>query len=203
MAVALPEYNINANTVPFKLVPTAEEPQNIAINVGSQFYQMLVGESNPYMLPEEFSIFFITCEQGNSAPLYRAFAVKCSAASTDILRQIIVPRGTDVINEPYCLVLGSNAEIGGEPSAWDIPTTAEAAQAISLPNVGFQDLPASVAYGGAMFVAYRKDGKVNVTRSFLTYGDGMDEVVNSFTADGSAGMSIIQEYMSPSTNIVD
>lgn len=198
-AVDLPDFNIDATTVSFVAAPSTEQPLNIAINVGSQFYQMLVGELNPYNLPSEFYVTFITTEQGNAAPLYRAFSVRCAADSTDVLRQIIVPRGTDVIKSPSCIVLGSNAEIEAEGT---LPTTAEGATAIALPGTGdFASAP-EVSVGGAMFVAFRQDGVLNVTRSFMFYGQALQELVSAYTPEGEAGQSIIADYMRPSNDIV-
>ena len=67
----------------------------MGLYTGAEIYQALVGETNPYNLPAQFALSFIECIQGNVAPAYYTYTVNCAADSTDTLRCVQFPRGSE------------------------------------------------------------------------------------------------------------
>lgn len=58
------------------------------IVVGSELYQLLVGENNPFGLPSEFSVTVFLFQQGYACNAAQVFSIRCAADSTDHFRYV-------------------------------------------------------------------------------------------------------------------
>ena len=58
------------------------------IVVGSELYQLLVGDTNPYGLPSEFNVTVLLFQQGYANNAAQVFSIRCAADSTDHFRYI-------------------------------------------------------------------------------------------------------------------
>ena len=68
-------------------IPTGTDEAQIV--VGSELYQLLVGETNPYGLPSEFYVTVLLFQQGYASNAAQVFSIRCAADSTDHFRYVL------------------------------------------------------------------------------------------------------------------
>lgn len=162
------------------------------IVVGSELYQLLVGTSNPYGLPSEFSITVFLFQQGFASNAAQVFSIRCAADSTDHFRYI---QGSPKLPMPTQAQMDRLLFVGDGNL-----TSAEASKpgkavGVSKICIGTQaTLEADLNLGAAVVVSFKDASGKRCTRSVVTYGQGLQEIARDYTVTGQVGKSIISQY---------
>lgn len=171
----------------------------VGLYTGAEIYQALVGTSNPYNLPARFTLSFIECLQGNVAPAYFTYTVNCAADSTDTLRCVQFPRGSEppsatelqskIIPQATNYTSGSNDK--------KIQLTGITGLLFGSGNSAYSD----IMNGVAICLSYRDSAGLQATTSIMTYGESLQEQANEYLPSAAAGTSIIDSYTIVSSGI--
>ena len=162
------------------------------IVVGSELYQLLVGETNPYGLPSEFNVTVLLFQQGYANNAAQVFSIRCTADSTDHFRFI---QGSPKLPVPTQaqmdrLLFAGNGDITAPEGS-----TAGTAVGVSKICIGEQSATeAALALGAAVVVSFKDASGKRCTRSVVTYGKALQEIASDYTVTGEAGRSIISQY---------
>lgn len=162
------------------------------IVVGSELYQLLVGETNPYGLPSEFNVTVFLFQQGYVNNAAQVFSIRCAADSTDHFRyvqgspKLPVPTQTEM---DRLLFVGDGDISEGEGEA---PGTATGVSRICLGKQA--PTAAQLQYGAAVVVSFKDASGKRCTRSVVTYGQALQETARDYTVTGEVGRSIISQY---------
>lgn len=171
----------------------------VGLYTGAEIYQALVGESNPYNLPAQFAISFIECIQGNVAPAYYTYTVNCAADSTDTLRCVQFPRGSEppTVAELQTKIIpqGTNYTQGSGLGKTQI--TGITGLLFGMGNAALLD----ITNGVAICLSYRDSAGLQTSTSVMTYGESLQEQANEYLPSAAAGTSIIDSYTIASFNI--
>lgn len=172
---------------------------SVQIVVGSELYQLLVGETNPYGLPSEFFVTVFLFQQGFSSNAAQVFSIRCAADSTDHFRYI---QGSPKLPVPTqakmdkLLFVGNGVITPGEDQK---PGTAVGVSKICI---GVQaPAEAQVSMGAAVVVSFKDASGKRCTRSVVTYGKDLQVTASDYTPSGDVGRSIISQYEVASTLI--
>ena len=162
------------------------------IVVGSELYQLLVGETNPYGLPSEFNVTIFLFQQGYVNNAAQVFSIRCAADSTEHFRYV---QGSPKLPIPTQakmdrLLFAGNGDIA-EPEG----STPGTATGVSKICIGQQSATeAGLALGAAVVVSFKDASGKRCTRSVVTYGEALQETARDYTVTGEVGKSIISQY---------
>ena len=164
----------------------------VGLYTGAEIYQALVGETNPYNLPAQFTISFIECIQGNTAPAYYTYTVNCAADSIDTLHCVQFPRGSEPPTieglQTKIIPQGSNYTQGSGSSKTQI--TGITGLLFGAPNMASDD----IMNGVAICLSYKDSAGLQTTTSIMTYGKSLQAQANEYIPSASAGSSIVDSY---------
>lgn len=162
------------------------------IVLGSQFYQLLVGETNPFGLPAEFYLTVVLLQQGYVGQGAQTFTIKCTADSQEHFRyvqgspKLPVPTQTEMDN----LISVGDGDI--TPQESQTPGTAEGVTKVCIgAGAATESL---LTLGAAVVISFKDASGKRCTRSVVTYGQGLQETAADYTPQGEAGMSIVSSY---------
>lgn len=162
------------------------------IQVGSELYELLVGETNPYGLPSEFYVTVFLFQQGYINNAAQVFSIRCAADSTDHFRyvqgspKLPVPTQTEMDN----LLFIGDGDI--TPSESQQPGTAKGVSKICIGTQAA--IEADLAFGAAVVVSFKDASGKRCTRSVVTYGKALQQTAADYTVTGEAGKSIVSQY---------
>ncbi len=162
------------------------------IVVGSELYQLLVGEKNPFGLPSEFTVTVLLFQQGYACNAAQVFSIRCAADSTDHFRFV---QGSPKLAVPTQakmdrLLLAGDGNI--TPPTASKPGTAVGVSKICIGEQSATE--ADLALGAAVVVSFKDASGKRCTRSVVTYGQALQEIVRDYTPSGEVGKSIISQY---------
>lgn len=171
----------------------------VGLYTGAEIYQALVGKTNPYNLPAQFAISFIECIQGNVAPSYYTYTVKCAADSTDTLRCVQFPRGAEppTVEKLQTRIIPQAKKYtkGAGPNQTQI--TGITGLLFGEPNMASGD----IVNGVAICLSYRDSVGLQTSTSVMTYGESLQEQANEYLPNADAGTSIVDSYTIVSSSI--
>lgn len=171
----------------------------VGLYTGAEIYQALVGTTNPYNLPTQFALSFIECIQGNVAPAYYTYTVKCAADSTDTLRCVQFPRGAEppTVTELQAKIIPQAASYTSGAGDKKIQLTGITGILFGLGNAVSDD----IMNGVAICLSYKDSAGLQATTSIMTYGKSLQEQANEYLPSSAAGSSIVDSYMIVSDKI--
>lgn len=171
----------------------------VGLYTGAEIYQALVGTTNPYNLPAQFSLSFIECIQGNVAPAYYTYTVNCAADSTDTLRCVQFPRGAEppTAVEIQSKIIPQAANYTSGAGDNKIQLTGITGLLFGSGNSAYAD----IMNGVAICLSYRDSAGLQATTSIMTYGKSLQEQANKYLPSAVAGSSIVDSYMIASKKI--
>ena len=165
----------------------------VGLYTGAEIYQALVGTANPYNLPAQFALSFIECIQGNVAPAYYTYTVNCAADSTDTLRCVQFPRGseppTTVELQSKIIPQATNYTSGAGDKK--IQLTGITGLLFGAANMAADD----IVNGVAICLSYKDSAGLQATTSIMTYGKSLQQQANAYLPSAAAGSSIVDSYM--------
>lgn len=162
------------------------------IVVGSELYQLLVGEKNPYGLPSEFNVTVLLFQQGFANNAAQVFSIRCAADSTDHFRYV---QGSPKLPVPTQAEMDRLLFVGNGNITAPQNSTAGKAAGVSKICIGKQSATESaLAFGAAVVVSFKDASGKRCTRSVVTYGQGLQETARDYTVTGEVGKSIISQY---------
>lgn len=162
------------------------------IVVGSELYQLLVGETNPYGLPSEFHVTVLLFQQGYANNAAQVFSIRCAADSTDHFRYI---QGSPKLPVPTQAQMDRLLFVGNGDITAPAASNPGTAKGVSKICIGQQSsTEAALALGAAVVVSFKDASGKRCTRSVVTYGKALQETARDYTVTGEAGKSIISQY---------
>lgn len=169
------------------------------IVVGSELYQLLVGENNAFGLPSEFFVTVLLFQQGYASNAAQVFSIRCAADSTDHFRFI---QGSPKLPVPTQAQMDRLLFVGNGNITAPAGSTAGTAVGVSKICIGEQSATeAALALGAAVVVSFKDASGKRCTRSVVTYGKALQEIASDYTPSGEVGRSIISQYEVASTLI--
>lgn len=171
----------------------------VGLYTGAEIYQALVGKTNPYNLPAQFTLSFIECIQGNVAPAYYTYTVNCSADSTDTLRCVQFPRGAEppTVGDLQIKIVPQGAKYTPSAGSKQAQITGITGLLFGTPNMASDD----ITNGVAVCLSYKDSAGLQATTSIMTYGKSLQEQANEYLPNAAAGSSIVDSYMVVSDKI--
>lgn len=171
----------------------------VGLYTGAEIYQALVGETNPYNLPAQFALSFIECIQGNVAPAYYTYTVNCAADSTDTLRCVQFPRGSEppTVAELQTKIIPHATGYTKGSGSSQTKITGITGLLFGKANMVAGD----ILNGVAICLSYRDSAGLQTTTSVMTYGESLQEQANAYLPSATAGTSIVNSYTIVSSNI--
>lgn len=167
--------------------------------LGSQWYELLVGATNPFGLPSEFNVSVIIVKQGYTGNGAQLFTVKCSADSQEHLRfvqgspRMKIPTQEQIDLTFMCL----NGEITEATASTAGGVTGVSKIAVGKGGATAADIP----IGAAVVVSFKDASGKQCTKSSIVYGQALTEIAADYRPDGEVGMSIISQYQTVSSLI--
>lgn len=162
------------------------------IVVGSELYELLVGETNPYGLPSEFYVTVLLFQQGYSNNAAQVFAIRCAADSADHFRYV---QGSPKLAVPTQAQMDRLLFAGDGDITPPESSTAGKALGVSKICIGQQAASdAQLQYGAAVVVSFKDASGKRCTRSVVTYGKALQETAKDYAVTGEVGKSIISQY---------
>lgn len=162
------------------------------IVVGSELYQLLVGETNPYGLPSEFYVTVLLFQQGYVANAAQVFSIRCAADSTDHFRYV---QGSPKLPIPTQSEMDRLLFAGDGDITAPETSTPGTAKGVSKICIGQQSATeAALALGAAVVVSFKDASGKRCTRSVVAYGQALQEIASDYTVTGEAGQNIISRY---------
>lgn len=170
------------------------------IVVGSELYQLLVGESNPHGLPSEFTVTVLLFQQGYANNAAQVFSIRCAADSTDHFRYV---QGSSKLPVPTQAQMDRLLLVGNGSITAPGGSTAGTAVGVSKICIGqAATSEAQMQYGAAVVVSFKDASGKRCTRSVVTYGKALQETAKDYTVTGEVGKSIISQY-EVSNNLIE
>lgn len=170
------------------------------IVVGSELYQLLVGETNPYGLPSEFNVTVLLFEQGYASNAAQVFSIRCAADSTDHFHFV---QGSPKLPVPTQAKMDTLLFVGDGTITAPAGSTAGKAVGVSKVCIGEQSgSKDELALGAAVVVSFKDASGKRCTRSVVTYGKALQGVASDYTPSGEVGRSIISQY-EVSNNLIE
>ncbi len=162
------------------------------IVVGSELYQLLVGENNTFGLPSEFFVTVLLFQQGYANNAAQVFSIRCAADSTDHFRYI---QGSSKLPVPTQAQMDRLLFVGNGNITAPAGSTAGTAVGVSKICIGQQSTTeADLALGAAVVVSFKDASGKRCTRSVVTYGKALQGIASDYTVTGEVGRSIISQY---------
>lgn len=190
-ALADPNYYLTW-TVPAGNYTIPAGTDSAQVSVGSELYQLLVGENNPFGLPSEFFVTLLLFQQGFASNAAQVFSIRCAANSTDHFRYV---QGSPKLPVPTqakmdkLLFVGNGTITPGENQK---PGTAVGVSKICIGDqTSTED---QVSMGAAVVISFKDASGKRCTRSVVTYGKALQETASDYTPSGEVGRSIISQY---------
>lgn len=178
-------------------VPVGADPAQI--EVGSELYQLLVGENNPFGLPSEFSVTVFLFQQGYVCNAAQVFSIRCAADSTDRFRYV---QGSPKLPVPTQAKMDRLLSVG--EGTFTDPTASKPGSAVGVSKIcigGKSATEDTLELGAAVVVSFKDASGKRCTRSVVTYGKALQEIARDYTPSGEAGRGIISQYEVASTLI--
>lgn len=178
-------------------IPVGTDPTQIV--VGSELYQLLVGENNPFGLPSEFSVTVFLFQQGYACNAAQVFSIRCAADSTDHFRYV---QGSPKLPVPTQAKMDRLLFVGDGTTTE--PTASAPGKAVGVSKICIGSQAPSdeqLQYGAAVVVSFKDASGKRCTRSVVTYGKALQEIASDYTPSGEVGKSIISQYEVASTLI--
>ena len=162
------------------------------IVVGSELYQLLVGETNPYGLPTEFNVTVLLFQQGYINNAAQVFSIRCAADSTDHFRYV---QGSPKLAVPTQAQMDMLLFVGNGDITPPEASAPGKAVGVSKICIGQQaSTKEQLQYGAAVVVSFKDASGQRSTRSVVTYGRALQETAADYTVTGEVGKSIISQY---------
>lgn len=162
------------------------------IVVGSELYQLLVGETNPYGLPSEFYVTVFQFQQGYANNAAQVFSIRCAADSAEHFRYV---QGSTKMPVPTQAQMDRLLLVGSGNITPPEGSVAGKAEGVSKICIGQQSSSEeNMALGAAVVVSFKDASGKRCTRSVVTYGKELQETARDYTVTGEAGRSIISQY---------
>lgn len=171
-------------------IPTGTDSAQIV--VGSELYQLLVGENNTFGLPSEFFVTVLLFQQGFACNGAQVFSIRCAADSTDHFRYI---QGSPKLSVPTQAKMDRLLFVGD--GTITPPTSSAAGKAVGVSKICINEhstTEAELAMGAAVVVSFKDASGKRCTRSVVTYGEALQEIARDYTVTGDVGKSIISQY---------
>lgn len=171
----------------------------VGLYTGAEIYQALVGTTNPYNLPVQFTLSFIECIQGNVAPAYYTYTVNCAADSKDTLRCVQFPRGAEPPSaaELQTKIIPQAANYTSGTGDKKIQLTGITGLLFGSINMASDD----ITNGVAICLSFKDSAGLQATTSIMTYGKSLQEQANAYLPSAVTGSSIVDSYMLVSNKI--
>ena len=190
-ALADPNYYLTW-TVPAGKYTIPAGTDSAQIAVGSELYQLLVGETNPYGLPSEFNVTVLLFQQGYASNAAQAFSIRCAADSTEHFRYV---QGSPKLPVPTQAKMDNLLFVGNGTITESTSSAAGKAEGVSKICIGPQaPAEAQLQYGAAVVVSFKDASGKRCTRSVVTYGQALQKTARDYTPSGEVGRSIISQY---------
>lgn len=190
-ALADPNYYLTW-TVPAGNYTIPVGTDSAQIVVGSELYQLLVGENNPFGLPSEFSVTVFLFLQGYASNAAQVFSIRCAADSVDHFRYV---QGSPKLPVPTQAQMDRLLFAGDGTITPPEGSTAGKAVGVSKICIGEQATTKdALAFGAAVVVSFKDASGKRCTRSVVTYGKALQEIASDYTPSGEVGRSIISQY---------
>lgn len=171
-------------------IPVGE--QGTVISVGSELYQLLVGETNPYGLPSEFYVTVLLFQQGYINHAAQVFSIRCAADSVERFRYV---QGSPKLPVPTQSEMDELLLVGdGDVTAPEGPATGKAVGVSKICIDKNSASEAAMGFGAAVVVSFKDASGKRCTRSVVTYGKALQQSAEDYTVTGSVGQSIISQY---------
>lgn len=197
-ALADPNYYLTW-TVPAGNYTIPAGTDSAQIVVGSELYQLLVGETNPYGLPSEFNLTVLLFQQGYACNAAQVFSIRCAADSTEHFHFV---QGSPKLSVPTQTQMDNLLFVGNGTVTEATSSAAGKAEGVSKICIGSQaPTEAQMQYGAAVVVSFKDASGKRCTRSVVTYGKALQEIASDYTPSGGVGRSIISQYEVASTLI--
>ena len=162
------------------------------IVVGSELYQLLVGETNPYGLPSEFNVTVLLFQQGYANNAAQVFSIRCAADSTDHFHFV---QGSPKLAVPTQAQMDKLLLAGDGTITPPEGSTTGKAVGVSKICIGTQAATENtLSFGAAVVVSFKDASGKRCTRSVVTYGKALQEIASDYTPSGEVGRSIISQY---------
>ena len=162
------------------------------IVVGSELYQLLVGENNALGLPSEFFVTLLLFQQGYACNAAQVFSIRCAANSTDHFRYI---QGSPKLPVPTQAQMDRLLFVGDGNITPQEGATAGKAVGVSKICIGKQSATeADLDSGAAVVVSFKDASGKRCTRSIVTYGKALQAIARDYAVTGEVGKSIISQY---------
>ena len=162
------------------------------IVVGSELYQLLVGETNPYGLPSEFYVTVLLFQQGYVSNAAQVFSIRCAADSVDHFRYV---QGSPKLSVPTQAKMDRLLLAGDGTITSPETSTPGKATGVSKICIGEKSATeAALAFGAAVVVSFKDASGKRCTRSVVTYGKALQKTASDYTPSGEVGRSIISQY---------
>lgn len=198
-ALAEPNYYLTW-TVPAGNYTIPEGTDGAQIVVGSELYQLLVGETNPYGLPSEFYVTVLLFQQGYINNAAQVFSIRCAADSAEHFRYV---QGSPKLPIPTQAQMDRLLFVGDGDITESTAGTPGKAVGVSKICIGTQaPTEAQLQYGAAVVVSFKDASGKRCTRSVVTYGQALQETAGDYTVTGEAGQAIISQY-EVSSNLIE
>lgn len=194
-------YALGVSLQPSDITFQRELPNGVSLYQGSEFYQLLAGESNPYNLPSEFTVIIIKAAKGFVGGAYFTFIVKCSASSTDVLKCVQFPARTEPPTKEE--IEGIVRPVNGTFTAKEPPAKSTLEGVSSIAFGGSVTSQEANNEGFALIVAYRDSGGLQTTRSRILFAKGLKAYANNYAPDGEVGRDIVNSYTIVSNKLAD
>ena len=188
-------FTVAAATIDVSDLPEAykslmTEDMYTVIATGKEVYSLLVGTSNPLMLPTEFNVSFVHAVDGIAGIGYRVYTIKCGSESTDLLRCVKWMQGEDKPALPCILLFDgtANSEIPAEITTYSNVTKFTICDAVGYES---EDL---VNEGLCAIVSYKDASGIQISRAVMVYGQIMAEEALKYATGGEYAEDIISAY---------
>lgn len=165
---------------------------SVQIVVGSELYQLLVGENNPFGLPSEFNVTVFLFEQGYACNAAQVFSIRCAADSTDHFHYV---QGSPKLPVPSQSKMDRLLFVGD--GTITPPEDSDAGKAVGVSKICIgqhTSVADDLAVGAAVVVSFKDASGKRCTRSVVTYGKALQEIARDYTPSGEVGRSIISQY---------
>lgn len=171
-------------------IPTGLDGAQIV--VGSELYQLLVGEKNPYGLPSEFYVTVLLFRQGYASNAAQVFSIRCAADSTDHFRYV---QGSPKLPVPTQAQMDRLLFVGDGTITEPTGSAAGTVVGVSKICIGTQSATeAGLDLGAAVVVSFKDASGKRCTRSVVTYGKALQDIASDYTPSGEVGRSVISQY---------
>lgn len=167
--------------------------------LGKQWYELLVGTSNPFGLPSEFNVSVVIVKQGFASNGAQLFTVKCSADSEEHLRfvqgspRLEIPTQEQIDLTFVCL----NGKLDESTATEAGSVTGVSRIAVGKGGATAADIP----IGAAVVVSFKDASGKQCTKSSIVYGQALTAIAADYRPGSETGMAIISQYQTVSTLI--